>query len=229
MNNNPIVTFDEIVDALKSILECSISNEYTDDLNYLNVKYESSIKNKVDTEKEKALYEALKNLEKNIDTYSKVIRNNLVNEVSNLDESVIKIESNYLIGQERRKLSAQSFFVKKLIDLSLKNSILYNPIEDNIEEKKSLDEIDTNTVFSDFEKEIIANFPEYFHEEIKLANESEFENDKPISNYVIPEDIKVRDINKINKLKAAIAKAKSIGNQELIDKLEEKYYEELYK
>lgn len=229
MNNNPIVTFDEIVDALKSILECSISNEYTDDLNYLNVKYESSIKNKVDTDKEKALYEALKTLEKNIDTYSKVIRSNLVNEVSNLDESVIKLESNYLIGQERRKLSAQPFFVKKISDLSLKSSVLFNPIEDNIEEKKNLDDIDTNTVFSDFEKEIIANFPEYFQEEIKLANEYDNTSEKTISNYVIPEDIKVRDINKLNKLKAAIAKAKSIGNQELIDKLEEKYYEELNK
>ena len=227
MNNNPIVTFDEIVDALKSILECSISNEYTDDLNYLNVKYESSIKNKIDTEKEKALYDALKALEKNIDTYSKVIRNNLVNEVSNLDESIIKIESKYLIGQERRKLSAQSFFVKKLSDLSLKSSILFNPIEDNIEEKKSLDDIDTNTVFSDFEKEVISNFPEYFHEEIKLANKSNIE--PTINNYVIPEDIKVKDLNKINKLRAAIEKAKSIGNQELIDKLEEKYYEELNK
>lgn len=224
MNNNPIVTFDEIVDALKSILECSISNEYTDDLNYLNVKYESSIKSKVDNEKEKALYEALKSLEKNIDTYSKVIRNNLVNEVSNLDNSVIRIESNYLMGQERRKLSAQQHFVKKLSDSSLKKTILFNPIEDNIEEKKSLDDIDTNKVFSDFEKEIISNFPEYFQEEIKLANDDNY-----TSNYVMPEDIKVKDTRKINKLKAAIEKAKSIGNKELIDKLEEKYYEELNK
>ena len=118
-------------------------------------------------------------------------------------------------------------FVKKLSDLSLKSSILFNPIEDNIEEKKSLDDIDTNTVFSDFEKEVISNFPEYFHEEIKLANESNIE--PTINNYVIPEDIKVKDLNKINKLRAAIEKAKSIGNQELIDKLEEKYYEELNK
>ena len=222
MNNNPIVTFDEIVDALKSILECSISNEYTDDLNYLNVKYESSIKNKVDSDKEKALYEALKSLEKNIDTYSKVIRNNLVNEVSNLDNSVIRIESSYLIGQERRKLSAQQFFVKRLKDNSLKNSVLFDVEEDNIEEKKNLDDVDTNKVFSDFEKEVIANFPEYFSEEIKLAQNKN-------SNYVIPEDIEVKDIAKIRKLKAAIIKAKSIGNQELIDKLEEKYLEEINK
>ena len=224
MNNNPIVTFDEIVDALKSIVECSISNEYTDDLNYLNVRYESSIKSKVDNEKEKALYDALKSLQKSIDTSSKLIRNNLVNEVSNLDNSIIKIESNYLIGQERRKLSAQQFFVKKISDSSLKKSILFNPVEDNIEEKKSLDDVDTNKVLSDFEKEIISNFPEYFQEELKLAND-----DKYSSNYVIPEDIKVKDEKKIRKLKAAIEKAKSIGNQELIDKLEEKYYEELNK
>lgn len=225
MNNNPLVTFDEIVDALKSILECSISNQYTDELNYLNVKYESSIKNKVDTEKEKALYNAIKALEKNIDTYSKIIRNNLSNEVSGLEESIVRIESNYLIGQERRKLSAQEFFVKKLKDSSLKEAMLFNPIEDNIEEKNNLDDVDTNKIFSDFEKEIISNFPEYFQEEIELANDSNYLT----SNYVIPEDINVKDINKINKLKAAIKKARSIGNKELIDKLEEKYYEELNK
>ena len=46
--NNPLVTYDEIVDALKSIIECSLSSNYVDDFDYLNINYESGTKNKVD-------------------------------------------------------------------------------------------------------------------------------------------------------------------------------------
>ena len=65
MKNNSIVTYDEIVDAIKSIIECSINNDYENDFDYLNVKYESETENKIDSKNESLLYYSLKELEKN--------------------------------------------------------------------------------------------------------------------------------------------------------------------
>ena len=39
--DNPLVTYDEIIEAIQSILECSISSNYLDNYDYLNVKYSS--------------------------------------------------------------------------------------------------------------------------------------------------------------------------------------------
>ncbi len=229
MNGNPLITYDEIVDALKSILECSISGGYTDDLNYLNIKYEPSIKNKIDSEKEKKLYAAIKSLEKNIDIYSKVVRSNLERDLYGIDENIIKLDLNYLIGQERRRLSAQQFFVKKLKGASLKKSVLLNPVEDIEDNMHDLDDIDTNKVFSEFEKQIISSFPSYFGNDIHIKNDNEIGEISPTSNYVVPDEIKVRDNDRLNLFRGAIEKAKKIGNKDLIEKLEEKYQEELNK
>ena len=229
MNSNPLITYDEIVDALKSILECSISGGYTDDLNYLNIKYEPSIKSKIDIEKEKKLYTAIKSLEKNIDIYSKVVRSNLERDLYGIDENIIKLDLNYLIGQERRRLSAQQFFVKRLKGASLRKSVLLNPVEDVEENRHELDDVDTNKVFSDFEKQVIASFPSYFGDDIHIKNDNNIGEISPTSNYIVPDEIRVRDNDRLNLLRGAIEKAKKIGNEELIRKLEEKYDEELNK
>ena len=123
--NNPIVTYDEIVDALKSILECSLTNNYMEDFNYLNIKYESGTDKSIDKREEKLLYDAIKSLEKNLESTSKILRNNLLNELSSIENNIFEIECDYLIGNERRKLSAQNTFVQKLKEYSLPIDILY--------------------------------------------------------------------------------------------------------
>ena len=241
--NNPLVTYDEIVDALKSIIECSLSSNYVDDFDYLNINYESGTKNKVDEQTETALYNALKSLEKGLDTSSKIIRNTLERDIENIDKYIFKINTDYLIGQEKRKLAAQQNFIQKLKAASLKMDVLYQvPMED--EKIEPNNNVDSNTVFSDFEKKVISDFPLFFKEEIDLANETnkELENTVEIKNtsahnYVAPEDLQVKETDEEKKLKEindklqmierAIMKAKELGDDNIVASLEKKYEEEL--
>ena len=66
MNNysNPMVTYDEIVEALRAIIDCSKANGYLDDYGFLNVKYDSVKQNPIQKEQEQALLKANKKFTK---------------------------------------------------------------------------------------------------------------------------------------------------------------------
>ena len=231
--NNPIVTYDEIVDALKSILECSLTSNYMDDFNYLNVKYEPLTDKNIDKREEKLLYDAIKSLEKNLESSSKIIRNNLLNELSSVENSIFEIETDYLINNERRKLSAQDSFIQKLKNKSLPIDILYKaPLNEEIYQN-DLTDVDTNKIFSDFEKKVISDFPNFFEENYEIPKESYLDlTDLIIDDIKIKEETpktEIKNKDRLTLLKGAIARAKKIGNKELIDKLEKAYKDELNK
>lgn len=236
--NNPIITYDEVVDALKSILECSLSSNCIDDFDYLNIKYESGAKNTIDKEEEKILYDALKALEKTLDSSSKLIRMNLEQDLSQNQDNIFKIATEYLIGQEKRKLSTNSNLIEHLRNESLNIEVLYQPSQEEDDDQTALevlDNIDTNTVFSDFEKRVIADFPGFFKEEIELANKEDnfaglFDTKEIINStsheYIAPENIEVKNNNlELSEIKRAMNKAKIIGREDLYYKLKEKYDE----
>lgn len=240
--NNPIVTYDEVVEAVKSIIECSLSSNYLDDFDYLNIKYEAGTKNKIDEAEEKALYNAIKALERNIDITSKMIKSNLERELIDIEKSIYKIRTEYLIGQEKRKLSAQQLLVDKLRGASLKMDILYQAPEHSEQELivalDSLKNIDTNTIFSDFEKRAVLNFPDYFKEEIAMAEEETnnmdvtdlfdtLKKDPNEEDNVNISDFIPKNDDKIKLYKRALKKARLIGNESLIKKLEEMLNSEL--
>lgn len=128
--SNPMVTYDEIVKALKAILDCSKANGYLDDYSVLNAKYDSMEKSPLQEEQEQALMKAIETLEKTVDEADKVIRVELEKEIKEIAASnMFVIPTKYLDGEERRKLAAQEEFVRKIQEVSLPFSILKNPPE----------------------------------------------------------------------------------------------------
>ncbi len=238
--NNAIVIFDEIVAALDSIIECSIDND--SNINYLDSKYESAYKKKVNDKSEKLLHNAITTLQKNIISASKVIRTGLERELKNIDDSVVCIETDYLNGQEKRRLSIQKLSIDKIRDASLDFDILYK-VPESFEPSfvpalESLDGVDTNKIFSDFEKKVISDFPGFFKEEIALAQQDENLDKKDdivdINNllsheYVSVENIKENNNDRLRLIKGAINKARKLGDTKLVIELENKYFEELGK
>ena len=213
MKNNSIVTYDEIVEALKSIIECSINNDYENDFDYLNVKYESSIDNKVDSKEESILYHSLKELEKSIEDSSKIIRKALEEQLIN--DSIIKINCEYILGYENRVLSASDDSIEKLKEASLDINSLNNVPALSSTALDELSTVDTNKIFSDFEANIINKYPEYFDSDIPLEDVS----------YDIEE--KEYDYEKIEMIKKALKKAKQLNDTELVDKLQKMYDDEI--
>ncbi len=239
--NDPIVTYDEIVDALKSIIECSLNSNYVDDFNYLNIRYESGTKAKVDCVEEQALYRAIKSLENTIDSSSKIIRNGLERELIDYEKSIFKINCDYVIGQEKRRLSAQQHFVQKLKDKSLKLDVLYHAPQyeesEDIVALDSLKDVDTNKIFSDFEKNAIMNFPDFFKEELAIANEEEvdhtdlfdtmeFNSDDSDTSGPL-EEIIPKKKDRAHLIRIALKKARELDNEYLVAKLEKQLEEEL--
>lgn len=241
--NDPIVTYDEIVDALRSIIECSLNSNYVDDFNYLNIKYESGTKTKVDSVEEKALYNAIKSLERTLDSSSKIIRSGLERELIDYEKSIVKINCDYIIGQEKRRLSAQQHFVKKLKDNSLKIDILYHAPQyeenEDIVALDSLKNINTNKIFSDFEKNAIINFPDFFKEELAIANDNGDDDtdlfdtmsfDLNVADNSEPlEEIVPKRKDREHLIRVALKKAHELNNKYLIEKLEQQLEEELEK
>ena len=128
--SNPMVTYDEIVKALKAILDCSKANGYLDDYSVLNAKYDSIEKSPLQEEQEQALLKAIVTLEKTVDEADKVIRVELEKEIKEIAASnMFVVPTRYLDGEERRKLAAQEEFVVKIQEVSLPFSILKNPPE----------------------------------------------------------------------------------------------------
>ena len=227
--NNALVTYDEIVSALESIIDCSITSNTSNDFYILNKKYESGSFNTLSGNEETSLCDALESLKKTLLSSSRLIRMNLENDLSQYNDNIFTIETEYLIGQERKRISINENLIDKLKDESLSIDILYQPpINDINDYKTSLDflnDIDTTKVFSDFEKRVISDFPEFFKEEIKLAND-ENSNTKEIYNasssqYVIPEEVN----NDLLQIKKAMNKALKINRLDIYYKLKDKYDE----
>ena len=163
-----IVTYEEIVEAIKAIIDCSLNDNYVDDFDYLNVKYETGIKEKLNTKNEEALHRAIKDLASSIDTASRVIKTNLEKELDELDKSIFHIHTDYLISEELRRIAASDVSVQKLRDVSLGSNILNNPPQYEPQDF-SLENVDTNKILSDFERRVVINFPDYFREELAIA------------------------------------------------------------
>ena len=129
--SNPMVTYDEIIQALKAILDCSKANGYLDDYSVLNAKYDTIEKSPLQEEQEQALRKAIEALERVVDEGNKVIREELEKELKEIAASnIFKISTRYLDGEEKRKLAAQEEFVKKLGEVSLPlSSIKVAPVK----------------------------------------------------------------------------------------------------
>jgi len=144
MNNytNPMITYTEIVEALKAILDSSKSNGYLDDYNFLNVGYDMLNKSPLYKEQEQALIQAIQSLEKTIDAADKVIRENLKTVLDEIAASnLFMIPTRYKKNEEYRKLAAQSEFVMKLREMSLPLEVLSDaPAKESVSEK--IDEIE---------------------------------------------------------------------------------------
>ena len=202
--SNPIVTYEEIVNALKAIIECSLNDSYVDSFDILNVKYDNEKIEEYSDDAEKALYKAIKSLDKTIDAANKIIRTNLEKDLEDIENSILSIKTSYYNGQEKRKLSAQDHFVDKLTEESLPIDILYEaPLHTNDEEIEEFDEVeeieeepipeDTNKVLSKFEQSAVDNFPEYFREEIAIANDEDPLDVSDLFNTMELEPIKFED------------------------------------
>lgn len=227
--NDALVTYDEIVSALESIIDCSITSNNSDDLYVLNNKYETGSFNKTYGNEEVVLCDALEALKKTLHSSSRLIRMNLENDLSQYDDNIYTIETEYLIGQERKRIAINESLVKSLKDESMNIDILYQPPINEIDEHKTsldfLNDIDTTKVFNDFEKRVISDFPEFFKEEIKLANDEE-SSTKEIYNvssgqYIIPEEI----TDDLIQIKKAMDKALKINRLDIYYKLKDKYEE----
>lgn len=230
--NNPLVTYDEIVDAIKAIIECSISSNYLDDYNYLNVNYSSP--STIDNESEQLLMNSIKSLLKSIESSSSIIRKSLNRDLEKLEQGIIKVNTEYLIGQEKRKLAAQARFIEKLNNASINISTLLKSDINDTKEVTNYNDVDTNKVFSDFEKKVVSDFPVFFKEELSLAQSSEDLDAEELNNlmahkYTEPEEIKeeISFEDRLDIIEKAIIKARELGDQNIIDSLEKKYEDEL--
>lgn len=230
--NNPLVTYDEIVDAIKSIIECSISNNFLDNYNYLNINY--SAPTSIDIDTESLLQDSIKALLKSIDSSSNIIRRGLVRNLEKIEEGIIKVNTEYLIGQEKRKLAAQDHFIKKLKDASISLKELVNLTDDDVNYVSSVEDVNTNKVFSDFEKKVVSDFPLFFKEELSLAQSDNDLGAQELNNMMAHKYTDIEQINeensiddKLDIIEKAIIKARELGDQNIIDTLEKKYEEEL--
>ncbi len=230
--NNPLVTYDEIVDAIKSIIECSISNNFLDNYNYLNINY--SAPTSIDIDTESLLQDSIKALLKSIDSSSNIIRRGLVRDLEKIEEGIIKVNTEYLIGQEKRKLAAQDHFIKKLKDASISLKELVNLTDDDVNYVSSVEDVNTNKVFSDFEKKVVSDFPLFFKEELSLAQSDNDLGAQELNNMMAHKYTDIEQINeensiddKLDIIEKAIIKARELGDQNIIDTLEKKYEEEL--
>lgn len=147
MNNysNPMVTYNEIIEALKAILDCSRTNGYLDDYSFLNARYDVLNKSPLYEEQEQALIQAIQSLEKTIDAADKVIRENLKDVLNQIVTSnSFIIPTRYKKDEEYRKLAAQDEFVVKLKEMSLPLEVLSDvPVSEVPDKKESLDEIES--------------------------------------------------------------------------------------
>lgn len=252
MNNysNPMVTYDEIVEALRAIIDCSKASGYLDDYGFLNVKYDSVKQNPIQKEQEQALLKALQSLEKTLLAANKVVRETLEKELDEITAvSMFTISANYEHSCEKRKLASQNDLVMKLKEMSLPLEIL-NKVEEieTVEElpagfEEIVDEDDIEkieTVDEEVQKE-----PELEIEAVELdmtdeeeieenEKEEEFEEEPSVEEQ---EEERVEeqkstassnvDASKIQLIKKALDKAREKGNEQLVKVLEQQLLKEL--
>ena len=245
MNNysNPMVTYDEIVEALRAIIDCSKANGYLDDYGFLNVKYDSVKQNPIQKEQEQALLKALQSLEKTLMAANKVVRETLEKELLEITAvSMFTISANYEHSCEKRKLASQNDLVMKLKEMSLPLEIL-NKVEEieTVEElpvgfEEIIDDEEIETV-----EEIVDEEPEVEVETVELddTDEEDFDDveDETIEEETPVEEDEVEekeeapapkvDTSKIQLIKKALDKAKEKGNDQLVKVLEQQLLKEL--
>lgn len=141
--SDPMVTYNEIIEALKAILDCSKSNGYLDEYSFLNARYDVLNKSPLYEEQEQALIQAIQSLEKTIDAADKVIRENLKSVLSEIvNSNSFMIPTKYKKDEEYRKLAAQDEFVTKLKEMSLPLEVL-SDVPPMPEQEETLDEIES--------------------------------------------------------------------------------------
>ena len=192
--NNPLVTYDEIVSAIMDIIDCSINTSYLDDI--LSTKYESSIQN--DNNEDKLLNDAIENLKESINSSSVIIRKSLENQIGDNDKK-LSISCNYKLGKELRTSSWPSTIIDKIKNASLDIKELYTLPGEDLEYNK-YEKVDTNKVYSDFERKAVLDFPNYFKEELSIANEDNEDEVLDVTDLfnTMELDNLLNDIKKIN-------------------------------
>ena len=156
--SSPMVTYDEIVEALKAILDCSRNNGYLDEYSFLNAKYDTIKKNPLQTEKEQALINAIQAIEIALNEANDKIRKNLEEDIEKINAvNILTIPTDYAHTFELRKLAAQEEFVYKLTEMSLPLEVLMN----HSEEAKQIESlVDFANVFEEIEESgIVTGIP----------------------------------------------------------------------
>ena len=250
MNNysNPMVTYDEIVEALKAIIDCSKANGYLDDYGFLNVKYDSVKQIPIQKEQEQALLKALQSLEKTLAAANKVVRETLEKELAEITAvSMFTISANYEHSCEKRKLASQNDLVMKLKEMSLPLEIL-----EKVEEIETVEElpvgfeeiVDEEETEEESDEEVVPEEPELEVESVELDMTDEEETteeetvDEKIEEEAPVEDkeeqVKEKtapapkvDASKIQLIKKALDKAREKGNEQLVKVLEQQLLKEL--
>ena len=213
MNNysNPMVTYDEVVDAIKAIIDCSKANGYLDDYGFLNVKYDSLNK-------------------KTIDATNKVIRENLEKELAELEtDDVVVIYAEYEHGEERRKLASQKDLVMRLKEMSLPIEVLFNPNDDVecLEElPDGLEEITDEEI--EPTEEIVEDLAdEEFTEEENFDDNEEYVEEVEEKKAPVQKEANKTNIDKIKLIKKALDKAREKDNEQLVKILEQQLRKEI--
>lgn len=237
MNNysDPMVTYDEIVEALKAIIDCSKANGYLEEYGFLNVKYDSLKQNPIQEEQEQLLLNALQSLEKTINAANKVIRENLEKELAEINTvELFEFTANYEHSGEKRKLASQNDLVIRLKEMSLplevlnriessEENILPNGFEEIIDEEEDETEtLEEPIVEETTEEEFVEDDDDDEIEEVE-ETEDEVEVDEDETEEEQP---KV-DTNKIQLIKKALDKAREKDNKQLVKVLELQLRKEL--
>ncbi len=142
-----MTTYEEIVKALKAILECAKENGYLDDYSFLNAKWDTIEKSPLQEEQEKALMEAIVSLQHTIEDADTTIHEKLDKLLQEIAYAhMVRIPTKYKDGEELRKLAAQDMFIQKLQEISLPSDILMKVPE--TEDTSSFDE-EFSTLFEE--------------------------------------------------------------------------------
>lgn len=243
MNNysNPMVTYDEIVDALRAIIDCSKANGYLEEYGFLNVKYDSLNQNPIQKEQEQALLKALQSLEKTLNAANKVIRENLEKELAEISAvNIFKISSTYEHSGEKRKLASQNELVMRLKEMSLPLEVLSKVEQPIVETIETIDELPTG--FEEITEEVPQEEPEVVVEEpveeivkplakeVQVEETIEEEPEVQVETVVQEENVieeKKEEPNKIQLIRKALEKAREKGNEQLVKVLEIQLNKEL--
>lgn len=244
MNNysDPMVTYDEIVEALKAIIDCSKANGYLEEYGFLNVKYDSLKQNPIQEEQEQLLLNALQSLEKTINAANKVIRENLEKELAEINTvELFEFTANYEHSGEKRKLASQNDLVIRLKEMSLplevlnriessEENILPNGFEEIIDEEEDETETLEEPIVEETNEEEFVEEDDDETEEVEETEdevEETVEDEPEVDEEETEEEQPKVDTNKIQLIKKALDKAREKDNKQLVKVLELQLRKEL--